>query len=49
MNPALRELQAQPGILSKLLRDLKLPVGVEPSCAVSPARRTGLRCAVTHS
>jgi hypothetical protein len=28
MSPALRELQAQRGILSKLLRHLKLPVGV---------------------
>ncbi|MDT5347037.1 MAG: hypothetical protein QOH91_324 [Mycobacterium sp.] len=41
MNPALRELRAQRLVLSRLMRDLKLPVGVEPSVrAVLPARRT---------
>ena len=40
INLALRELQAQRGILSKLSRDLKLTVSVEPIWAVSQAPRT---------
>ncbi len=40
LNPALRELRAQRMVLSRMMKDLKLPMGVETERAVLPSRRT---------
>ena len=40
VHPVLSQLRAQRLCLSKLVRDLRLPLGLEPVRAVLPARRT---------
>jgi hypothetical protein len=40
VHPVLTQLRAQRLCLSKLVKDLRLPLGLEPERAILPARRT---------